>query len=373
MPTEIVFENAALAEVVKRADKVTPKKGEAFDKASGIVFDINPGAEWGTRVLATNLSTYYMEWVNHIEVSGDPVRWRVNSIMLVSIITKLPIGTGATVKFSQLGNILLIQSGRFKAKLGLISDEYYPIWEPFDPGQTAPVKDLGSRIEQAAWAVAKTGSGEAISGLRFDGKTIAATDRYRLVSVPCEAPHITKSTVVPASILGPLVRQMGDTNVGIIGNHMVFMPNEYTQIKCSIYEAKYPNVERVMAVDHTESIKVDRTSFIEAIARVSTLAVGRIPKLQLYIGNEEVVFHMEDEDGRDKTQDSIALDGQAIHDRIEISITPTSLTEAMTASPNSSIEIFYDVSNPRKIIRIDGGSGYQAWVVPRSPSHQGEN
>ena len=40
--TTIVFENAILADAVNKAARVSPTKGAAFDKAAGIVFDVEP-------------------------------------------------------------------------------------------------------------------------------------------------------------------------------------------------------------------------------------------------------------------------------------------------------------------------------------------
>jgi DNA polymerase III sliding clamp (beta) subunit (PCNA family) len=364
--TSVTFENAAFAEIIKRADRITPKKGEAFDKASGIVLDIDPSQEWGVTVRATNLEVYYTEWATALGIEGDKVTWRLSAPMLVAMITKLPIGTGKTVTLTNVEGMLQITSGRFRAKIALLDPQYYPRWNAFDPSGTAPVADLGARIEQVAWACAKNSPGEAISGIRFNGETLATTDRYRLASVPCPAPHLRDELVVPASVIAPLIKQMGDTNVGIVGNHLVFMPNEYTQIMCVIYEGKFPKIERVMAKDHPESIKVDKGRFIDFIGRVVTANQReRMPELAVFIGQEEVAFYMEDGDGRDSAGDVMEIPGQATHERFKFLITPSSLVDALTAAPNGVIDLHYDPANRMKVLRIDGGSGYESWVVPR--------
>ena len=366
MSTSVTFENAAFAEIIKRADKITPKKGEAFDKASGIVLDIDPSAAWGVTIRATNLEVYYTEWATAMECTGDKVTWRLSAPMLVAMITKLPIGTGKTVTLTNVEGMLQITSGRFKAKIALISPEYYPVWGAFDPAGTAPVADLGARIEQVAWACAKNSPGEPISGIRFNGESLAATDRYRLVKVPCAAPHLGREITVPASVIAPLIKQMGDTNVGIVGNNLVFMPNEYTQIQCVIFEGKYPPVERVMATDQPESVTIEKSRVIDYVNRVvSANQRERMPELSVFIGQEEIAFYMEDGDGRDSAGDVLEIPGQATHDRYKFLITPSNLIDALNAAPNEKVELHYDPNNRMKILYIDGGSGYETWVVPR--------
>ena len=366
--TSITFENATISELIKRVERITPKKGEAFDKASGVVFDITPGEAWPVVVRATNLEIYYTEWVNAIAVEGDPARWRLPSFTLASIVTKLPIGTGKTVTFTTDGGKLSISSGRFKAKIGMISTEFYPQWTPFDPTATSPVPNLGARIQQVAWATAKGAAGEAMSGVRFNGETLAATDRYRMASVPMPIEGLQGDLVVPLAPIAPLLKQMGDTNVGILPNGMLaLMPNEYTQIVATIYESKFPPVERVMQRDYAHHIKINRDAVVEIINRVGVAdAKNRMPEMQVFIGNEEMAFFVKETDGDGFAGDVYEIAGQASHERFSFRITPANLVDCLAASPNSSLELHYDPSNPMRLLRVDGGSGFEAWLAPRS-------
>lgn len=366
--TSVTFENAALAETIKRADRVAPKKGEAFDKASGILFDVNPTMDW-VQVQATNLDVYYSEWVARMDISGEPVRWRIPSAMLAAIITRLPIGSGKTVTFENIKGMLHITSGRFKAKIGLLDPAYYPTWEAFDPAMTNPVADFGSRIEQVSWAADKGEVGSVLTGIRFDGESLAATDKYRLALVPCNAGHITEQITVPLAVIGPIVKQMGDTNVGIVDGKLALMPNEYTQIVCIIYESAYPKIERVMRREYDNSVSFNKTALVEAIGRVTTAdQKSRMPELRMFIGSEEVAVYMEDGQGRDAMGDVIEVPGQANHQRFEFFFTPNNLIDALNAAPSEKVTMHYDVEKRNSVIYIEGGSGYESWIVPRMGS-----
>jgi hypothetical protein len=63
--------------------------------------------------------------------------------------------------------------------------------------------------------------------------------------------------------------------------------------------------------------------------------------------------------------DAIEVDG-ADHPRCQKFFTPRNLSDALNAAPSEQVEIHYDIENARKPLKIDGGSGFTALVMPRS-------
>lgn len=368
MTASITFENATLTEAIRRIERVTPKKGEAFDKAAGIVFDINPAGEWPVALRASNLEVFYREWINTLEVQGEPTTWRVPSSILANVVSKLPIATGKMVRFSVVsGNTLQIESGRFKAKIGMMDPTLYPSWEPFDPASTAPTVNLGGRIEQVAWATAKGVPGSALAAVRMDGKSLVATDRYRLVSVPLEFAGLEQDLVVPLNTIGSLIKELGDCRVGVIGNMLALMPNEYTQITCTIYGVSFPKIERVMDRDHPNTVRLEKFKVMETIERVSAAdSKNRMPEMAVFIGAQEVAFFVQESDGVGSAGDVVEVPGQAMHDRYKFHIQPQSMIEALNAAPSDTVDIHYDPAGKMRVIRITGSMGYECWVVPRA-------
>lgn len=366
MGTSITFENATLSEAVRRIERVTPKKGEAFDKAAGIVFDIDPSEDWPVAIRATNLEVFYREWLNTMEVQGGAATWRLPASILASVVSKLPIATGKMVRLSVVsGNTLQIESGRFKAKIGMMDPTLYPSWEPFDPSVTSPTTNLGGRVEQVAWATARGVPGSALSAVRMDGKTLIATDRYKLVSVPLEFEGLDRDLVVPLNQIGSLVKELGDPKVGVVGSLLALMPNEYTQITCTIYGVDFPKIERVMDRDHPNAIRVERLRAIETIERVVTAdSKNRMLAMEAFVGAEELAFFVKESDGVGSAGDVIELPGQAPHPRYSFYIQPQGLVDALSAAPSENVDIHYDPSNNMRVIRITGGMGYECWIVP---------
>lgn len=359
--TKLVFENAAFAEMVRRLDRIVPKKGEAFDKAGGVFFDINPGVEWGVVARATDLQVFYMEWSTPLKGEGAPTRWRVMGPVLSNVVNSLPIGSDRTVTLEDKDGKLHITSGKLRARISLMDTQYYPDWQPFNPEGTVAVPMLGARIEQVAWAAAR--EGDLLTGVHFDGQRLVATDRYKLAAVPVEAPHIYRPVTVPAAALGPILRQMGDTAIGIVDSQLVLMPNPYTQIRCTIYEGKYPPVERVMRRDSPQKVTFNKTHFLDALNRVQAFSkADRLPAVRLTIGEGAVEMYMRGDSTEEDIEDAIELP-EVAHPAHAIKITPKNLADALQAAPNESVTLHYDLSNSAKMLYITSGS-FEAWLVP---------
>jgi DNA polymerase III sliding clamp (beta) subunit (PCNA family) len=365
--TKIEFEVAAIADAVKKAARIAPTKGNAFDKAAGLLFDIDPEVDLTVALKSTDLNIFSIEWVDPIEIEGDATRWRVPSAIFAQAISGLQIGSGRTLILEEklTGNnmALHLTCGRLKAKFNLMDASFYPDWPIFDPASLITLNDLGGRISQVEWAADK--SMPPLSGIHFDGKKIVSTDRYRLASAPMEVPNLSEAVTVPAGLLGQILRQTGEVQFGLDDHHMLLMPDEHTQLRAILYGEEYPQVERVMRRDQPASFKARKTAMLEVISRASAFSGSeRFPLLKVFIGREEFAVMMENlEVGL--LGDVVEIPGYANHSRVQIFFSPTNLTEGINACPSDEIEFFYDPDNPKALIRISGGSGYECWLAPR--------
>lgn len=359
----VTFENATIADSISKAARVAPTRGEAFDKASGILMTLDP--EEGTVTLrSTNLQVMYLEVVDAVEVQGEG-SWRFNAQILSAVVSKLPIGSGKTVTFEQKGGEVHMKSGRTTAKFRVMDATYYPVWDPFDPDKLEMVADLGARIQQVEWAAME--DHEVIyAGIHLDGTHVVATDRIRMAMAPCEAEPIYKPITIPAGILKPVMGNLRDVAIGIDEGMFLLMPDVSTQIRTRIYDRDYPPVKRSMeGRSWPDSVKVRKGSLLEIIDRATIFAQrDRSPKMTFIIGKGEIAVMCSDAD-TGLLGDVVELDGQADHGRHKIIFTPKNLTEALNAAPSDEVEIFYDQAKPEQPIKIDGGSGYIALVMPR--------
>jgi DNA polymerase III sliding clamp (beta) subunit (PCNA family) len=365
--TKITFETATLADAVKKAHQVAPSKGSAFDTAAGFVMEVNP-SPMPAIFRATNLEIFSMEWVDVVEVEGDAAKWRIPSALFNQVVSSLPIGTGKKVVLEEVTKgfqtQLHLTSGRTKAKFNLLDVEYYPSWDAFDPDDLFTVKDLGGRIGMVDWAASKADI--PINGVHLNGKHAIATDRYRLAAAPLELSSFLEPVTIPAKILTAILRQTGEVSVGRDGNQFLIMPDEHSQIRSVIYAETYPGVSKIMErTEYAETIDVRKDPLLEMLNRASGFAMGdRIPNLKMFIGKEEIAVMMTQEEVG-LLGDVLEVPGQCQHDRVTIHFTPKNLIEAVTNVPGDLLKFSYDPAT-MKIVYIDGGSGFQAWVMARA-------
>lgn len=364
--TEIVFEVGTLADVISKAAIVAPAKaGNAFDKAAGIMLEITPSEDVKCLIKATNLDVYYLEVVDSISVQGEDVRWRLPSTFMAELLKAIKPMPGKTVKLSQAPGtgVVVIQSGRMRASVGLIDSEYYPEFEVVDPEHLYKVTGLGSRIEAVAWAVAKAGS-EPLNGVHFDGTHIIATDNYRVARVPLSIPLAVPVTV-PAVALSPLLKRAGEIEVGFTDHQMIIRPDEYTQIVCSIFGLPFPNVSRLATLTYDHELRINKQDLVDLVNRAAGAAGGdRFPILRVIIGRGEVAVMMQ---GNERMiGDVLEVPGQCNHARINAYFTPQYIVDALSRAPTDSVTLNYKEENEtRQPARIDSGPDYQAWIAPR--------
>jgi DNA polymerase III sliding clamp (beta) subunit (PCNA family) len=365
----LIFEVATFADAVAKAARVAPTKaGEAFDKAAGLHISVVDGE---VQLRSTDLKIFYLEVVDAVEIDGKredgPFEWRLSSQILSGIVGKLRIGSGKQVRLEQVDNQVKLTAGRVSARLRMMNAEYYPTWDPFDPDLLDMVPDLGARIQQVEWAADSSGE-PPLGGIHLDGEKIVSTDRFRLACVPCEAEPIQDPITVPAGIFAPVIKNMRDVRdvaIGVDQNQLLIMPDTSTQIRAAIYAVEYPNLNRALRRDHPDTIKFRKEEVLNMIELAGVFGMKeRIPKLTVFIGEEEFAVMMSDQD-EGLLGDVLDIPGQARHKRVKIFFTPKNLTDAIIASPSEEIELHYDKEKPGNQVRLDGGSGYEAWVMPR--------
>lgn len=360
---KVTFETATLADSVRKAAKVAPAKGQAFDKAAGLLLTVAADV---TTIRATNLEVYYTEWIDTVSTEGDLVKWRLPAQLFASVVSSLPIGSGKQVTLTQVekGQILLT-SGRTKARFNLIDETYYPSWTAFDPLSLTEVADLGGRIAQVEWAASANSADVPKNGIYLDGKLAVATDGYRLAAVPLEIPTLEAPVVVPAGVLSSVLPKSGDVGLGIDGTQVLLMPDESTQIRAVTFGQKYPNVAMVMKDDYPAFITLKRNDLIEIMGRaLNFTGSDRFPTMRVFIGAEEIAVMIQNQE-IGLLGDVVEVPGQATHARKEFKFTPKNIMDALSSGPNDQVTLGYYPENANKIFYVDGGSGYKAWVAPR--------
>lgn len=363
--TKVTFENATIQDVIGKASKIAPTRGSAFEKSAGILIEVDAENQEVT-VRATDGDLSYLEVVDAIEIDGDSCLWLLPSITLGALCSKLPIGSGKQIVWEQVDSALKFTTGKMRASMQLQPPQYWPTWEPFDPDGLESVAGFGGRVGMVSWAASKT-SDPPLSGVHFDGEWAIATDGYRLVRVPCVAPPIYKPITVPAGAFAPLGKIIQDARIALQGEYLVMMPDDSTQIRALLYGLEYKKVGRVFEQTPPNMVKVNKEDLRELIDRASVMTGSeRVPTLSVFIGQEEIACYMEQKEVG-MLGDVLDVPGYAQHDYVKINFTPKNLLDAISNAPSKDIEIHYDAQMKKaRPIKIDGGSGYIAMVMPRT-------
>lgn len=366
--TKAVFEVATLADAIKKADRVAPTKGSSFDKAAGIVITVDTANDLAV-IRSTNLDIFRTEWVIALKSEGPNAEWRVPSKLFAGVIAGLPIGSGKNITLEEKSDgrnrILHITAGRTRAKFNLMKSDYYPQWETFSPDGLVEVADFGGRVGMVEWAHA-TADGPPLSGVHFTGSEVLACDRYRLAVTPLHITGLETPITVPAGILSSLLKQTGEIRVGVDSHgKLLIMPDDTTQIIAITYADEYPPVARIMNRDFPQHVKIRKEPFLEIANRASAFAGNdRFPILRVFLGREQLAVMMDTAE-IGTLADVMDVPGYCDHPRFEAKFTPRNIIEAVTACPNDELHIYYDTTDPLRMFYIDGGSGYEVWVMPR--------
>lgn len=182
--------------------------------------------------------------------------------------------------------------------------------------------------------------------------------------VPCEAEPIFRPVTVPAGIFKSF-SHLRDVAIGLDENMLLMMPDQMTQIRTVIYDIAYPDLRKAIEKKHLpDSIKFKKADLIAMIKLASVFGMKeRIPRLTVFIGAEELAVMMtEAEEGL--LGDVLDLPGQCTHDRVKIFFTPKNISDALEAAPSEEVVLYYDHEEPGRI-RLDGGSGFEALIMPR--------
>lgn len=374
--TKVTFENATIRDVIGKAARIAPnKRGDAFDKAAGILVQIDPTSSH-VIVKSTNLDVFYMEIVDTVSIEADgSVNWLLPSSLLDGVCSKLPVASGANVTFESNpqkdGRRLKIAHSRMRATLHLMDPTYYPEWGAFSPEDLSVVENLGARLNQVMWAASKSGV-PPITGINLDGRVACATDKYRIAITPCEIPNLYESLTIPAASLVPVMKNLGEVRIGQEQGTLLLMPDDTTQIKTVIYAQEYPKIQTVIKRDESHVVAVTKDHLLDMVDQAMVIGAGdRNPMLKMIIGLEELAVMMEDQE-MGLLGNVLELPGQCTHDRAYIGFTPDNLVGALRNAPNDEVHLWYTPEKVMKPVRIDGGSGYESLIMPRNLNRSSE-
>lgn len=363
--TIVTFEAGTIADAMKKAGNIAPSKaGSAFDAAAGIIMDIQPGTDSPCVIRATDTEVFFIESLDVLKAEGDAIRWRLPSALLANVIGTQASGSGKTITFKQISpSQIQVSSASMRSKINLNGNTNYPDWQPSPSVNFTMAPNFGAAVSRVLWA-ADRGGVPMLSGFHLDGEHVIATDRYRIARFPLKI-DLDEPITIPAGRLGSVLKQSGDILVGRDGELFVMMPDDYTEIKTTIYGGQYPPISNIFKTQYPNQITFSKNAMVERVQRATHFAGSdRAPVIFLYLGRNQLALMMQNHEVG-QYGDVIDVPGQANHDRVTVRFTPSMLLDACNNSPGDNVTLHYNVDATNRPVKLDGGSGYECWLAPR--------
>lgn len=365
--TAVEFEIAGLTDSLKKASQIAPVKGNQLEKFAGLLLEILPETDEtaATVILrATNGDVFYREWITPNSIEGDPITWRLPSKLVANVVAQLPQSKVVRFEDSEDVSRVEITCGKLKATTRKMIPDTYPDWDYIDQDEMFQMPGFGQTLEEVGWAVAN--DHPPFNGIRITDEMMFGCDKYRLARAPLEL-DLPEPITVPASVLAPIIKHVVDTKVMVTEHHLCLMPNDRTEILCTIFGEEYPSVDRIINTEFTHSIEFDKSVVKDILDRV--MAAGSKDRqygLDVIIGEETLEVGITDEDHQ--INDSLYIEGQADHNLTHFSFSPMNFTEPISKAPNGTITLKYTAGNPKKMVKFEADGMFEVWVAPRIKS-----
>lgn len=365
----VIFEAATFQDAIAKAYRIAPTKGAAYDKASGIVIDVDPArSDQHALIIATNLEVSLRMEVRCLRMGDEAGRWRLNAKLAQGLAGSLPIGSGSEVELRDIGDKwLYAKCGKTKAKLLQVTGPY-PIVEKFDDADLVAVPMLAQRLNQVAWATDRKSPG-VLGGVHLDGERAWGCNRSNIAVVPCRV-NLDEPITAPLLEIASVIKNTGEVMLGCTEHKLLLMPDPHTQATCTLIKEPYPDLLSMLqkAIDnpYQGTIGVRAPDLLGAIDRTLVLMNDeRLPSTSIEIGDGTFKMTMNTDSGL--VIDELEVAGGHQDEPYKMQFSPQFLRDAIYASGREIIQMAYgpDYAKP---IRITDEGDFTALMMPMRPT-----
>jgi DNA polymerase III sliding clamp (beta) subunit (PCNA family) len=360
MTRRAVFEVTTLADAVMKANRVAPTKGAPFDRAAGIVIDVDPYRAETVLVMATDLDVTLRMSVSPLEIGDEAVVWRVPNKLIHGLLGSLPMNTGAKIELLDTGDHnLYMKSGKTKGKIRLIVGSY-PSIEEFPTSDMLTAPSLAARLAQVAWATDKRGTG-VLSGVHMDGEYLYACNRASAAIVPCTVP-LEAPVTAPLTEVSQIIRNTGEVSIRATSTKLHLMPDPYTQATCVLFMDAYPKIEPLLTKAPLEhEFEMACEPIMAMIDRTMVLMKEeRAVATNIEIGDGYLKMSMSTDAGL--VVDELEIKG-GTPEPLKVSFSPDQLRSALQASGRPNVTVKYGPTHKDPFLISDDG-GFRALMMP---------
>jgi len=213
------------------------------------------------------------------------------------LLSTLPDGSAVQIDIDA-GNALM-KVGRSRYKLSTLPADNFPTIDISNQNATVSIAQplLNTMIKQVEFAMATQDVRYYLNGMLFELEgsqlTLVATDGHRLAKASTtldQAQDSKSQLIVPRRTVVELAKALGDSGevtLGLAHNHlMLTLDNLSMTVK--LIEGKFPEYQRVIPVNMSFMLAVDKSQLSAALARVAILANDKLRGVRVTITPDSV-------------------------------------------------------------------------------------
>ncbi|MBD9444569.1 MULTISPECIES: DNA polymerase III subunit beta [unclassified Rhizobium] len=239
--------------------------------------------------------------------------------LLYDIVRKLPDGSEVLLATSTDGGSMTVQSGRSKFSLQCLPESDFPDLTAGTFSHTFKLKatDLKMLIDRTQFAISTEETRYYLNGIFFhtieskgDLKLRAvATDGHRLARADVDAPSGSEGMpgiIIPRKTVGELQKLVD------VPDAMVTVEVSDAKIRLSIgsivmtsklIDGTFPDYQRVIPTNNDKEMRVDCTTFAQAVDRVSTISSERGRAVKLALSDGQLLLTVNNPDSGSATEE----------------------------------------------------------------------
>ena len=283
----------------------------------------------------------------------------VSAHTLYEIVRKLPDNSEIEI-ISDDGKIMSLRAGKSKFSLGCLPKEDFPIIEIGDLENeiTLNSKTLLKLIEKTRFAISNEETRYFLNGIYFHNHqnqdlntlSVVATDGHRLAKMDSDLKEKVKEfpgIIIPKKTINEVYKLLSDldeiTKINLNSNKIVFFIRN-TILISKLIDGNFPDYKKVIPIDNTNKLIVNRNDFSLAIDRVSTIVSEKSPVIKFKLMNNLMNLSSVNSESGTATED-LAIDYNG--DSIEIGFNSKYILEMINNLEDQNIILnFKDSSSP---------------------------
>ena len=319
-------------------------------------------------VTATDLEVELVADANvQVDAAGEVT---VPGRKLLDICRALP--DDAEVSISQSGEKLMLKSGRSKFSLTTLPAAEFPTVEDINAGQSVSVAQaaLMRLIEKTHFSMAQQDVRYYLNGLLLETGAASlrtvATDGHRLAlcEVTLDGGELPEQQViVPRKGVLELQRLMtgeGELTIELGTNH-VRIQLEGSRFTSKLIDGRFPEYERVIPQDTSNTMSADRGLFKAALQRTAILSNEKYRGIRLIIRSGGLLLQAHNPEQEEAEEEiEIGYDGE----EIEIGFNVNYLLDAIGAIESDEVSLSLVDSNSSCLLREPGKDDCKYVVMP---------